>query len=383
MKAQPDLFSNEPLAASAEASSATGMALRLGAKDSRLSPAQQRFNRLLVRIDKLKAQIAEVQALGDLHRPVFSATLTPLHERFDALMRRMALWLDERLQGKDLRPAQKRTAIEILCGLCAVLVASGDESMRALHDKRSRRSLEEKDQAAAADMRAMMEGVLGKPLDLDESLDESPDSVDAVMRAAMAHLQEAAQAEQQHQHAARARKKPTAAQRKAAQQQEDADTVLRKVFRQLASALHPDRERDPAEHQRKTALMSEANAAYGRQDLMALLQIQLRIEQADAQSLSQLPEEKIASMSLLLKQQVSELEQALAAQRAQVMEEFDLPSYPAPNAAMLHSQLLMQEHSLKQDLASMEQDLELVQDDANFKLWLKSQKQLRNEPDFF
>lgn len=383
MKAQPDLFSNDPLAASAEAGSATGMALRLGAKDSRLSPTQLRFNRLLARIDKLKGQIAEVQALTDLHRPLFSATLTPLRERFDALMRRMALWLDERLEGKDLRPAQKRTLIEILCDLCTALVAGGDESMRALHDKRSRKSLDEKDQAAAAGMRAMMEDMLGKPLDLDESLDESVDPLDAVMRAAMAHMQEAAQAEQQRSQAVRARKKPTAAQRKAEQQQEDADTVLRKVFRQLASALHPDRERDPAEHQRKTALMSEANAAYGRQDLMALLQIQLRIEQADAQSLAQLPEEKIASMSLLLKQQVSELEQALAAQRAQLMDEFDLPLYPLPSAAMLRSQLLMQADSLKEDLASMEEDLELVQDDAGFKRWLKSQKQLRDEPDFF
>ena len=143
-------------------------------------------------MDKLKGQIADVQALADLHRPLFNVTLTPLRERFQALMRGMALWLDERLQGKDLRPAQKRTALEILCGLCAALVAGGDESMRALHDKRSRHSLDEKDQAAAAGMRAMMEDVFGKPLEVDESLDP----VDAVMRAAMAHMQEATQAEQ-------------------------------------------------------------------------------------------------------------------------------------------------------------------------------------------
>jgi hypothetical protein len=218
---------------------------------------------------------------------------------------------------------------------------------------------------------------------VDASPGQSPDPFDAVMRAAMAHLEQEVQAEQQHRQAARARNKPTAAQRKAEQQQEDADTVMRKVFRQLASALHPDRERDPAEHERKTALMSEANAAYGRQDLMALLQIQLQIEQADAQSLWQLPEEKIASMSVLLKQQASELEDDLYAQRAQLMQEFDLPSYPAPSAAMLRGQLLMQAHELEQDLATMEEDLVLVQDDAGFRRWLKSQKQLRNEPDIF
>ncbi|MBA3593037.1 MAG: hypothetical protein H0W47_04465 [Polaromonas sp.] len=154
------------------------------------------------------------------------------------------------------------------------------------------------------------------------------------------------------------------------------------MYRQLASALHPDRERDPGEHRRKTALMSEANAAYGRQDLMALLHIQLRIEQADPQSLSQLPEEKIESMSLLLKQQAAELEQELRTQRLQLVDEFDLPPYQTPNVSSLRPQLLAQEHALKQDLAAMEHDLQAVQDDAGFKRWLKLQKQLSREPDF-
>ena len=370
MKAQPDLFSDEAFAASAVVSGATAMALRLSGKDARLSPAQQRFNRLLARIDKLKGQMAELQALADAHRPLYHATLTPLRGRFQDMLRKMVLWLEQRLQAKGLSPAQKRIAIDVLCGLSEALAAAGDESMRALHDKHSRYSMDDKAQDAAAGMRAMMEDVLGQSLALDESLDP----LEAVIRASMAHLQQATQAEQAQRQAARANKKPTAAQRKAEQQQEDAEIVLRKVFRQLASALHPDRERDPAEYRRKTALMSEANAAYGRQDLMALLQIQLRIEQADSRSLSQLPEEKIESMSLLLKQQAGELEHELLTQREHVLQEFDLPSYPAPSAAMLRRQLRVQERVLKQNLASMEQDLQLVQDDAGFKRWLKSQQ---------
>jgi hypothetical protein len=378
MKEQADLFTDEPPAAPAEAIAMAGTALRLSGKDSRLSPAQQRFNRLLARIDKLQGQIAEVQALADAHRPLYHATLGPLRERFQALTRRMALWLDERLQGKGLSPAQKRTGFEILCGLCEALAADGDEAMRALHDKHSRYSLQQKAQAAAADMRAMMEDALGQTIEVDESLDP----LDAVMRAGMARMQETAQAEQARRQAARARKKPTAAQRQAEQRQEDAETILRKVYRQLASALHPDREQDPSEHQRKTALMSEANAAYGRQDLMALLHIQLRTEQADPRSFSQLPEEKIESMSLLLKQQALELERELETRRQQVLHEFDLSPHQTPTAARLRTQLLMEEHELKQDLAVMESDLRQVQDDAGLKRWLKIQKQLAKEPVF-
>ena len=186
------------------------------------------------------------------------------------------------------------------------------------------------------------------------------------------------QAEQDRRAAAEARKKkkPTAAQRKAGQQQEDAETVLRQVFRQLASALHPDRERDPAEQRRKTALMSEANAAYGRQDLVALLHLQLRIAQTDTRDLLQQPEERIAAMSLLLKQQAAELENELFARQEQLEYELDVDFFQIPSAALLQSYLVLQREALQEDLAVMDSDLRSVQDDAGFKRWLKTQTKI-------
>jgi hypothetical protein len=365
-----------------------GTALRLGGKGSkgaaRLSPAQQRFNRLLAKIDKLKSQVAEIQTLTDVYRPLYQSTLEPLREQQKGMMRRMALWLDERLERKGLTPAQKRNAIDILCGLCETLAAGGDEAMAALHDKRSPRSLREVEEGHAAEMRALMEGMLGKPLDIDAQ-HESLDPLEAVMRASQEHLQQAMQAEQDQREAAQARKKkkPTAAQRKAGQQQEDAETVLRQLYRQLVSALHPDRERDPAEHHRKTALMSEANAAYGRQDLVALLHLQLRIAQADTQDLLQQPEERIAAMTLLLKQQSAELENELFARQEHLGEELGLAFYQTPTAAMLRSQLAMQEEDLKDELSLMEWDLEMVQTDAGLKRWMKMQAKMSQDIDYF
>ena len=233
------------------ASPAPGAGLRLAGKASQLSAAQQRLNRLLAKLDRLRRQIADMEALLHTYRPRYHQTLAPLRAQQKALMRRMALWLDERLAGKGLMPAHRRSAIDVLCRLCEALAATGDEAMAALHDRHSPQSLREKAQAHADLMQAMMEGVLGQSLDLGAQ-DASLDPLEAVMRASRERLAQAAQAEQDQQEAAQARKKkkPTAAQRKAAQAQEDAETILRQVYRQLASALHPDRERDPAEHRR-------------------------------------------------------------------------------------------------------------------------------------
>ena len=383
-KFKSDLFAEATPAADPPTA---GTALRLdgGKNGPRLSAAQQRFNRLLAKIDKLEGQVTEMQTLADAFRPLYQGTLEPLREAHRALMRRMALTLDERLQRKGLTPAQKRNGLEILCDLCETLAAFGDESMAALHDQRSARTLRQKEEDQAALMRSMMEQALGGPLDM-QAQDDSLDPLEAVMRAGHERLHEAMQADEAEREAAQARRKkknPTPAQLKAGQQQEDADTVLRQVYRQLASALHPDRERDPAEHQRKTALMSEANAAYAKQDLMALLHLQLRIAQADMQDMLQQPEERIAAMSLLLKQQADELERELFARQRHLQDEFDLAFYQPPTAATLRRQLEQEAKDLKDELAFMEADIALVQDDAGFKRWLKEQTKMMRSTDYF
>ena len=383
-KPKPDLFAE---AAPTAAATTAGTALRLdgGKGGPRLSAAQQRFNRLLAKIDKLEGQVTEMQTLADAFRPLYQGTLEPLREAHRALMRRMALALDERLQRKGVTPTQKRNGLEILCDLCETLAAFGDKAMAALHDQRSARTLRQKEEDQAALMRSMMEQALGGPLDM-QAQDDSLDPLEAVMRAGHERLHEAMQADEAEREAAQARrkkKKPTPAQQQAAQQQEDADTVLRQVYRQLASALHPDRERDPAEHQRKTALMSEANAAYAKQDLMALLHLQLRIAQADMQGMLQQPEERIAAMSLLLKQQADELERELFARQRHLQDEFDLGFYQAPTAATLRRQLEQEAKDLKDELTFMEADIALVQDDAGFKRWLKEQAKMMRETNFF
>ncbi len=370
MSHQFDLFADETPDPSKQNKNNSATALKLTAQDAKLTPSQQSFNRLLKRIDKLKDQLVEVQSISDAHRPAYHKTITPLRERHQSLTREMVLLLDRRLQRKGLSRAHRDIATMILCNICEQLAAEGDEEMQILHDKHSSESLAEKEQAAILQTRAMMEDALGEPLADDEPLDNLHD----VFNIGMARLREAAEAEQEAYQQAARKKKPTAAQRKAAAAQQEAETTLRKVMRQLASALHPDREKDPDERARKTDLMSEANAAYDRRDLIALLQIQLRTELTDTASIAKMAEEKIASLTLLLKQQTQELDNELRNRLHVIREEFGLKSYETISVASLRRNLLIAEAALQQDLNAMQQDLQHLENDKALKSWLKAQE---------
>ena len=340
-----------------------------------LSAAARAYNLQLTRIDKLKSQLAELDALGQLHRQALHGAIDPLRRQLAQGQRELALALDGFLQGKDLSRGQADVARVLLCQLARQLVEAGgpgSEGMRELHDRHSPRTLAQIRQDAADALRARLESVLGEPLD-----DEGQDlSAEQLLRAGMARLRRAQEEQQDKKREAaqakRERKKPGAALRQT--EQHDADTLLRRLFRQLASALHPDRETDPQARLRKTSLMSEANAAYEKRDLVTLLQIQSRAELADPAAVHKLSDERLASLTLLLKAQVAELERERAGRQSALADEFDLPEGLSPNANTLLQNRIDQARALEAELADVEHDLEQVTNGVRLKRWLNAQR---------
>ena len=350
--------------------------------DAAASAEQQRFNKLLERTETLACKIQATQAIADAHRIAFSSTLRPLQLRVDELHREMALWLDSRLRRKDLTAKQQRLARELICNLTTDLALAGDAEMRALHDANNAKTLAEHERAHAADMQAMLEGMLGKTLGPKDAFANSEDVLAASRVHMHAQAEEHAQAREDQ--AARRKRRPKPAHKKLAEQQAmDADSALRTIYRQLASALHPDREIDPAERTRKHTLMSEANAAYARRDLLALLQLQLRAELADGAKVGRLARDKLAALTLLLQQRVEVLTHELYQLERRTLAEFGMRPHGPFSAAGLKRQMQEQQRNLKGEIALMENDLRRVQDDARFKRWLVQQHELAQQQDDF
>lgn len=353
-----------------------------------MSPAQKRFNQLLKQTETLAQKIEDTRKLADAHRLVTERTLAPLEKERIALMRQMAVWLDGRLQRKGLSATQKAIATEILCHLAALVANTGDVAMHALYEAHSDTSLADEEAAAAADMKMFMEDILGEDMGDDGTAFES---LDDLLRASMAKMQEKATAEEAARASRQNKRKKTAAQlkaeAKATDQLEDATGALRTIYRQLVSALHPDRETDPHEQLRKTALMKEANAAYEKRDLLGLLQLQLRAELTDASQMASMAKEKMAALTTLLKDRVNVLTDELYAVERQMIGEFNLPMFSTLSATALRRHINDCAQDLQEEINQMTQDLTVVQDDTRFKRWLREQQKASQDAfdplDFF
>ena len=350
------------------------------------SPAARQLRRELARTERLQAQLATLEADCQAHLAGRTQSWQPLRERLRAAQRDLALalarWLEPPVRG--LSRAQQASACARLCQLTRTLAESGDAEMAVLHDRHSPRTLAEQRLTAADAMRDH----LADWLDPEDAASQQATDADALLHAARAQWQTEAQARQAKrqaradQRAARqAQREPRPADQIEAQAQQDADALLRGVYRQLASALHPDRAPDEAERTRMNALMSEANAAYGRKDLLGLLRLQWQSEQVDAEHLERLSDGRLQSLIRLLRQQTAELERERQIEQQRWQHRLDLPAGMALTASALQDWLREQQDTLQGHLAALAREIEAARELATLKPWLNAEReQRRPEP---
>ena len=342
--------------------------------DAPLSPAQQRYNALLARIEALSTQVDRLQAWSDQHRHAHVQALYQTAQQTRALRQSLLVFLHEKLQSDALTSQQQRMARTQVRGLIDQLGPSADPQVQALaelyrldEDEQAQERAEE-----AQRLREQIEAALGQPIH-NASQYQTPEEM---MAAGMRQWQRQQQADEERKAAKRAArkalKKPVAHQR-AEVQQADARSAIRTVFRQLASALHPDREPDAKERERKTVLMSEVNAAYEKNDLSTLLRLQMQAALSDASGASRLADDKLAAMGLLLKEQVTALEDDLAQMESELTRAMCVPVSAQLSEAVMTQALQTLQANQRHEADSLSSDLRRIQNEAELKRWLKEQ----------
>lgn len=314
--------------------------------------------------DKIEAMIALIES----HRVRHWSVLRPLQNRKTGLRRAIATMLDRRLTEGGLSIKQRRMVQRIICKTAKEFALMGDEAMRTLHDKYSEETLSEIEKAQAAEAQAYFEQMMGESLDENEDFD----NIDDVLHASIERMRKQAEAK------ARAQEKRNKRKNRKVEDQEkigfDIQTSLRSLYRQLASTLHPDRESDAQEKKRKTDLMSEANTAYKRGDLFALLQLQIKADMTESQIATAMAKHNVYAMTDLIQQRIDTMQQELRDIQFEAVSEFVLPSAISLTAPTLKSHLNKQQIDLQSSITGLKNDMIEIETSAGLKRWLKSQE---------
>ena len=353
-----------------------------------LTLAQQRFNALLARIEQLSGQIERLQAWSDRHRYAHIQALRESVQLAQAHRKSLLLFVHERLQTADFTERQQRMARGLVRGLIDHLAASADPQVQALADlyvsEEDTLEAAQEQAEAAQRLRERIEEALGQPIEKAGQY-QTPEEM---MQAGMRQWQRQQEADEQRKAAKRAaRKAHKQAQKKSAAAEKgevppavlreaDAKSAIRTVFRQLASALHPDREPDEQERLRKTALMSEVNAAYEKNELSTLLRLQMQVTQVNPQNATRMADAQLIAMASLLKEQVAALEDDLDALQSRLSRELCVPVRVDVDEAAMTQALQRIQADQRHNADSLAADLRRIQNDAELKRWLKEQWQL-------
>jgi hypothetical protein len=273
-----------------------------------LTPTQRKFNQLIERLTLQRQELARWQAFRQIYLQQLAERYQPALARLQEKQIAMARLLDRILDGKALGQRERAKVRDILSDLLSGLLAeSQDPEFVRLHDKYADRSFADEQQEHVDVMRTLASEAFG--LDVEayqggESPEELAQWLDEQVRAGYAEPQQAPRRKKSAKTIARETLRDEAAQ--------GATRAVREIFRKLVSELHPDRETDPAEHARKTELMQRVNQAYKAGDLLALLELQLSIEQIDPTALAGLAEERLRHYIHVLGEQSRRLRDELA-----------------------------------------------------------------------
>ena len=289
-----------------------GLVANLGVRGSSttLTPAQKRFNKLIARLTEQRNELARWKAFRHTYHAQLARDYEPLRAQLRHARVEMVALLDRAMDCQALGKRQRNKVRHILQALLGGLLEEGvDGELVRLYDKYADMSLEEEQQHEMAALRDIASEAFG--LDVDayeghESPEELAEWLDERVRAA--------HAERRPQGPSPRKKSAKAFELEAIRKQTAAGgtRAVREVFRKLASELHPDRESDPAERARKTELMKLVNQAYKAGDLLALLELQLRIEQIDPKALAELADERLRHYVHVLEEQSRRLQEDLA-----------------------------------------------------------------------
>ncbi len=339
-----------------------------------LSRAQKSFNKLIKSIESQQNLLTDLQGMIPLYQSKYVSELDPKLKMLDSLNTELVLLYDQAHTDKLFSKKDKEKLSNLICEITSKCIdIKNNEMLKKIYNRHSHSDMDTEIAAANHVIKNMMEGMLGVELDGDIDFTSSPEEMMARVGEKM--RESWAQADHAKQERASRQKKSAktlAKEEKQAQEAQKISHSLREIYRKLASALHPDREQNDLERDRKTELMQRVNVAYNNNNLLQLLELQLEIEQIDQAMINTLNEDRLKCFIKILTEQSEELSQEVDAIDASFRLRFNFPPQIQLSSknAMRHLDSMLNDTEYK--IAGLSGNLELFKNTKHLKDWLKT-----------
>jgi hypothetical protein len=352
---------------------------------STLSKGQKSFNTLIKKIEAKRIELAAWQEAIPFYQKKHSLELAPLIEIAQELHVEIVYSLDRVCGQKGLTKPERDKLGNVIAALAGDLAAErDDDELKSLYNKYSGSDF---DAEEAYRMKLLMESMTG--VDLGDDLNmSSPEEMMQRMREKLQEQQaknaaerEAASAPEAGQSTRKKTAKQLAKEARELAEEQEISQSIREVYRKLVSALHPDREPDLQERERKTALMQRVNQAYDKKNLLLLLELQLELEHIDQAAINDISESRLKHFTKVLKEQLGELEQEILQTDDLFRMQFNLDPYERLNPATIMRQLDYQIADMALTIRDLKNDLLMFEDIKKLKVWIKSLRKPRRKVD--
>lgn len=339
-----------------------------------LSRAQKKFKALSQQIDYQKNLLLEWKDSITTYNNRFYTDYEPILESFNHLQLQWIQLLDTHYPQPLFKKTDKAKIKHIILDICDdLLVDMETEAAKAIYNKYSEEDFDTLKQEENAAIAAMMKGFASDmfQIDIDEDVDiNSPEKFQAYLAEKLEEKHSAVT----EQEPVKKTKKQLA--KEARQQEEEAlaSKSVQEIYRKLVAVLHPDREPDAAERERKTELMQRVNIAYGKKDLLQLLSLQLEIEQIDVAHINTLADSRLKHFNKILEEQFNELQQENMQIEHAFKMQFQMPFFASLSPKDMLSELAKDIQDIQEQSTYLQSILSQLDQPKELKAWLKTYK---------
>ncbi len=348
-----------------------------GTSQFTLSKEQKAFNTLIKKIEAKRSILVAWQEIMPRYQQKYISELLPLINITQSMNAEIVYCLDLASDKKGLTKSERSKIAAVITELTEALLAERgpDEGLKNLYNKYSGSDFDADEAAVANSIKSMLELMMG--IDLGDDLDIS--SPEDLMKRAQAQMQEqqskndaTRQAQEKRQSTRKKIANQLAKEKQQKAEEQEVSQSLREVYRTLVSVLHPDRESDPLERDRKTVLMQRVNDAHDKKNLLMLLELQLELEHIDQNAINNISESRLKHFLKILKEQLAELEDEILYTENMFKTQFGIHPFVRllPNTLMrnLDREIVEIEHNIR-DQGNY---LQAFEDIKSLKAWLKS-----------